>query len=281
MIERNDPVNWSTLKYMRHSPRMYRYMLANPRPDTDALKLGRALHTAVYEEDQFRLRYAVMPKFHAGQNDDTAIRNGYEGGKQAKAIWEADHAGVEILPADMYSRVVGMRNALMEDTVACRMIVGGFAEQPVTWDDHSTGIACRGRVDHVNGCLSDLKSARDAGPVWFPRDAVKYGYHAQLAFYADGLEANGVILMEQPALIVVESAAPYDVVVYRFTEDQLAVGRAVYRRCLDRLAECRRDNHWPGVANNAALQMALPPWADSEAAGPEAEFTMGGEVVTW
>ena len=53
-----DAVNWSSLKWMRESPQMYRYRLSVPMEDTPALALGRATHTLVFEPTNARERRA-------------------------------------------------------------------------------------------------------------------------------------------------------------------------------------------------------------------------------
>ena len=277
MLERDDPVNWSTLKHIwTGSPKHYRWALNHPREDTEALLLGRATHCAVYEPDEFGKRYAVMPRFHGGMNDSSARAKGYAGGKQAKAEWAARFPALEALPLELYERVTGMAAALKEDTVAAPMIVGGFAEQLMYWTDAPTGIACRGRIDHVGGCLSDLKTTRTTGLRQFRSVIARFGYHAQLAYYADGLDANGVVLDAPPAIISVESSAPFDVLVLEFSDADLNAGRRVYRDALDLLSECRATDKWPGAGGGGSQFAALPEWAMPESDEP---ITMGGEVI--
>src|SRR5262245_428466 len=114
MLEREDPVNWSTLRYLRPgvgSPKHYRDILVSPRKDTEALLLGRLVHCLVYEPGKVDRRYARMPRFHGGMNDDTACERGYDGGKQSKAAWEADVAdrGLTVVPAEIYERAEAMK----------------------------------------------------------------------------------------------------------------------------------------------------------------------------
>jgi hypothetical protein len=282
VIERTDRVNWSTLKAIQTSPRHYRHLLENPRADTDALMLGRAVHCAVYEPGAFASRYVVEPRFNRAMNDDTAIAKGYEGGKQAAALWVADVAAravgnahpPEIIPADFRDRALAMRDSLMADPVSAPLIIGGRAELPIEWTDARTGILCRGRIDHINGRVSDLKSLADINAC--ERSTARYLYHAQLAWYVDGAREAGLDTSEAPCLIFVESVAPFDVIVLEFTEEDLDAGRAVYRACLDRLAECRATGSWPGVSNGAARRVKLPAWA---IAAPEEEITIGGEPI--
>ena len=277
MTERTDPVNWSTLKAIQQSPKHYRHLLDTPREDSEAMQLGRLTHALVYEPDTVANLYVQEPRFHKGMKDDTALAKGYDGGKQAAAEWAAVHAEHEIVSTALWERADGMAQALFKDPIAAPMIRGGFAEQLITWTDAETGIECRGRVDHVNGRLSDLKSSITVDPRQFAAKAIRLGYHGQLAFYADGLAANGIVLEGDPALIVVESSAPFDVVVMEFTEEDIATGRAVYRECLGILAECREHDDWPGVSGGGTIRFPMPAWAVPAAAG--VELTMGGVAV--
>lgn len=277
MEERKDPVNWSTLKWLRQSPKHYLYALEHPRPDSEALLLGRLTHCAVYEPDRLASRYLIAPRFHGGMKDATALANGYDGGKEAKAAWEVTLAesSAEAVPADLLQRAVACRDALLADPIASSQIRGGYIEQPLTWTDASTGIQCRGRVDHVNGCLSDLKTTRSVEPRVFNRDAARYGYHGQIAFYEAGLEANSIATIGPPMIIAVESVPPHDVIVLEFSDAALWAGRQLYRSCLDALARCRETGTWPGVAGGKVLPLELPAWATPESE----EITLGGVSV--
>ena len=274
-LERTDRVNWSTLKHISTSPKHYLHNLATPRTDSEALLLGRLTHCAVFEPGAVDERYIVSPRFNRAMNDDTATARGYDGGKQAAASWLASCGTREVVELDIMLRATSMRDAIMADPIAKPYVTSGWSERKIEWTDVDTGIQCRGRVDHVNGCLSDLKTTRSI--VTCERDAAKFGYHAQLAWYADGLEAAMIHTYGPPVLIFVENVAPYDVLVLVFEPDDVAVGRRVYRRGLDRLAECRRSGIWPGVSGGVARRVVLPPWADPIM--DEMEVTIDGEKV--
>ena len=272
-LERTDRVNFSTLKAIGISPKHYRHLLDNPRADTEAFQRGRLTHALVFERDQINARYTVSPRFNRAMNDDTAIAKGYDGGKQAAAAWTESVGTREVVSADMYAESFGMAQAVLLDPISAPFVTNGWAEHRLEWIDSATGIECRGRVDHVNGCLSDLKTTRSL--VTCERDAARFGYHAQLAWYYDGCVAAGITFTHPPVLVFVENVAPFDVLVLRFDDDDLAVGRRVYRAALDRLAECRKTGLWPGVSGGAIRRVVLPAWA-----GPvEEEITIDGEPI--
>lgn len=275
MIERPDAVNWSTLKYMRVSPKHYRHALATPRTDSDALKLGRLVHCMVYEPQHVDDRYVREPKFNRTMKDETAIARGLDGGREAAEAFAIAHVMHDVVPPVLWDKALAMSAAIHDDPLAGPMVRGGYVEQQITWIDEATGVECRGRVDHVNGRLSDLKTTRVIEPRQFAAAAARYGYHAQVAYYLDGLAANGIVLEDVPAIPAVENEAPYDVAVYTLPPDVIAAGRALYRSCLDRLVECRAKDEWPGVSPGYT-PLVLPAWAVH---AEDEEITFGGEAM--
>lgn len=272
-LERPDRVNWSTLKYILISPKHYRHALVSQREDSDALKLGRLTHCAVYEPQHLASRYVVQPNFHRGMLDETARAKGYDGGKGAAAEWDLANTGREVVTTEMMALANGMRAAVLDDPASGALMSDGYAEYNIEWTDELTGIQCRGRLDHVNGCLSDLKSTRSL--LTFERDAARLNYHAQLAWYSDGLEAIGIQPIGPPRIVAVENVPPHDVLVLRFDEEDLATGRRLYRRALNTLAFCRANDTWPGIAAGTERRIQLPAWATAQ----DVALTIGGEEL--
>jgi hypothetical protein len=242
--------NFSTLKWMDRSPLHYRHAVSQRGGDTDSLRVGRAVHCAVFEPERFAASFPVWDE------------------KRAGAAWREflTACGGDYLRGDEPDEVRALSAAVRSDPDAAPMIVGGKAEQVVMWTDEATGIACKCRVDYLRGdALPDLKTTRDASPRAFGRAAANYLYYAQLAFYSDGVQAaHG--LLPVPHLIAVETAAPHVVAVYRVTDDQLEAGRDTYRGWLARLAECRATDRWPGYVDGIA-DLALPGWVFGDEEG--------------
>lgn len=250
-----DAVNWSTLKHMGKSGEHYLHNLNNKGEDSDARQRGRVLHFAVFEPERLTREVVVYPERRAG--------------KEWQAF-EAKHAGKEIITSRMDEAVKRIGARARSHPMAARYLAGGKGEHTVTWTHRSPGIeghlagwemACKGRLDFVAdvGAIVDLKSTRDASPTGFGREAARYEYHAQLAFYRDGYEAmTGVRL---PVIIVaIEAAAPYVVQVYRLDDELLDLGRERYELLLSQLRICREENRWGGYAE-AEIALELPRWA--------------------
>jgi len=238
-------VNWSTLREMRRSPLHYRHRLAHAIPDAPRLALGRAIHTAVLEPELFASGYAV-----------------YTGGRRAGKDWdafEAANADKTVLKIDEYANVIAVRDAVLAHPVAMQHLSGGAAEQTLRWTDPDFGIECKARPDYIGASIVDLKSTKDAGVREFGRTAARFGYHCQLQFYRRGARAVLGRALDM-VLVAVEAEAPHDVAVYRISGDEMYAADEEINRLLDRVAQCRRDNRWPG-AHEAEQDLAMPEWA--------------------
>lgn len=239
-----DAVNWSTLKYACQSPLAYQHALANPPVETDAMRLGRATHTAVFEPDRLLHEYVI-----------------WSGGRRAGKEWDefkAMHENRTILKPDEYDTAIAIRNAVRGHKAAAKLLKTGEAECTLQWTDQDTGIACKARLDWYSPkVLVDLKTTRDIEARAFGRHAGALMYHGQFAFYAMGLYAHGV---EVPVkIIAVESEAPHDVAVYDLNEDVLWAGEVKVRQALAVVKACRKTRKWPGRYPNECGLM-LPTW---------------------
>ncbi len=256
-------VRWSNLKYMRRSPKHYKYALDHPRKDTPFFRLGRAVHCAVLEPDRFPLTVAVF---------EGKIRRGKEWD-----AFEAANASRTILKVDEYAMCIAIRDAVRAHPVAKHLLEAGEAEKAIVWTDPFTGLSCKGRIDWLNSILCDLKTDARLHPRTFPISAARYGYHCQVAFYERGLHANGI---EAPVkILVVESEPPYDVGVFDVGDGALYAGEKEVQELLQRVAECTAKGEWPGQFGEGEMPLELPAWSfpaeDSEGFG----ITIGGEAL--
>lgn len=255
-------VNWSSLKHLARSPLHYRHRLGAPEPDKAAYALGRAVHCAVLEPEQYGTRYA--PPWETMDRRTTA-------GKASWAAYEAALGGREPLTAAIAATADGCAAAVYAHPVARELLRGGEAEVPLTWT--RDGLACKGRLDYLRpDLLVDLKTSdpRDLTPRRFRSAAAGYLYHGQLAWYHDGAIAAGRLPADAPParIVVVETDPPHDVACYYLDPADLAIGRALVARLLRIYADCTAADWWPGCAPDL-LPLQLPGWAPGGDAATE------------
>lgn len=262
-----EALNISRLKELKRSGLHYQHRLTNPIT-TPPLVLGTAAHCAVLEPERFSRQFAVWSR-RSETTGNLCPRNGQHWEK-----FKAENAGKEIITEDECNTALTIAAAVRGDACAAPYLETGEPEVVLTWecdlDDAfkrvmPNPIDCKGRVDwitHRDGVtyLIGLKSARDARPLIFGTQAARLSYHLQWAFYFDGYQA---ITGKPPKMreIVVESAAPHDVVVFDIPEDVIHQGRDEYRALLAHLRQCEERGEWLGAANGTEQVLTLPSWA--------------------
>lgn len=257
-------VSISRLKELKRSPKHYIYRLQNP-VTTRPMTLGTAAHCATLEPERFESQFAIWDR--RSDKGNLCPRNGQ--------FWEAfqlKHQGQTIISEEERDLAEAIAQAVRSDPCAMRYLETGEPEVSMRWTQTSESqlrkpvdLSCRARADwltRIDGehFLIGLKTARDCRPFVFGSAAAKLGYHLQWAFYMDGYESiTGVTPTVKE--IVVESAPPYDVVVYTPPEDVLLQGRAEYEGLLRQLVECESRQEWLGVANGLEQILTFPTWA--------------------
>lgn len=256
-------VNFSTLKELERSPAHYAHRLTHPRADTPAMRLGRAVHTAVLEPERFADEVVVF---------DGATRRG-----KAWDEFASTHEAHTILKADEHDVCCAIRDAVRGHAVAGPLLAGD-SEVTVEWDDPATGLPCKGRIDHLDGdAVFDLKTTGTIDAWAFEAHSARMLYHAQLALYARGVSVAHGITGVTATIIAVESEPPHDVAVFDLTDEALVVGAAKCDEWLARLVECRDSGTWPGRYADRQ-ELTVPGWLSLD---PDSGLgiRVGGEVV--
>lgn len=251
------------LKDIAVSPLHYHSKRQQPRVDKDALRVGRATHTACLEPDRFALEHAVW-----------RAKDGRRGTNAHKAFCAANE-GRTLLTEAQYMTALSVRDAVRAHPVASKLLANCKPEVTARWVHRRTGRLCKSRFDLLGDVLVDLKTTRNPAPAKFSSDAAKLGYALQMGFYLDAaLECTGKSMPVK--IIAAQNVAPFDVVVFDLPDDVLNLGREQYEHSLDTLIECERTGKWPGLAGEE-VTLHLPAWATPEA--EEEQLTMNGEAL--
>lgn len=227
-----DAVHHSTLKEIDLSPKHYAHAKRTARKDTPALVIGRVVHAMILDP----------------QPPDVVV---YEGKTRRGKAWEefqAAHPGKLILRRKELEDCTAMRAAILAHPPAAALFAEGRGEVSLQWQQQ--GMHCKCRLDWLcpDGAFVDLKSTWKIRPRSFAQSAAAFSYHTQFAFYDDGVSAvTGTDDRPAPWLVAVEKKPPYDVAVYRITQETLDIGRRKVDEWLRKLAEARNTGQWPGV----------------------------------
>jgi len=221
------PVHFSRLKLMAKSPQHYAAADTIARQDTPAMRLGRLVH------------FLVLGGPHV-------IYDGRRAGK-AWEEFEAANTDAEIFTRSEADDAQPIAEAVLCNGDAVPLLIGQH-EVPIEWSIGDR--RCAGRIDVLGAdFITDLKTAADADPSRFTRQAHRMGYHAQLDWYGNGAALAGLGAKPSRFIVAVESKPPHVVQCYEFTDAALEQGRRLWWSWWERLLGCERSDFWPGYAN--------------------------------
>lgn len=257
-----DAVNPSLAKLARESMFAFRYAELNPSDiDTDALALGRAVHTCVLEPDDFPLRYVVWDQ-------------GDRRGNKWKDYKEAN-ANKSIIKEDDYNAACAMRDSCRSHPAAKRLFTSPYeVETSLVWDDPSSGVRCKTRFDYLGERLSDLKTIHTLDERTMKNHVCAYGYHVSMAARQQAIHLLTGRLVDAVLLFLCKKA-PYECCVRPLAEPAMQRGIEVWHQTLGKIADCRATGIYPGFADEE-MPLELPVWAMS---ADELELTMDGEKI--
>lgn len=252
-------ISRSELVHIMKSPKSFIKNLGKQKKSTKTQELGVLLHMAILEPMRFE-QYIEAPDF----GDLRKTEN-----KEAKKSFEQKNIEKKLLDPVTYKKVIGMRNAILANEDAKKLLSGGIAEQTIVFSDKKSGICQKVRPDYIknNGkILIDIKTTSDASIEEFSKEIAFHNYHFQMAMYSQGAEAFYGKKPEGVFFIVVENSNDEEtgfenpeVAIYAADNTVLEIGDYEYKKALKKLSECIEKNQWPGIQKEVEL-ISLPHW---------------------
>lgn len=254
-------VSKSALDLVHRAPLFYKAWVdgAEEAP-TEPLEFGGGFHCALLEPDRFESSYVVMPGFD--EYRDKAGRLSTKEAKAKVAEWREANAGCTVIEAEDQALMRAMVAAVHAHPLASKMVRDGDAEVTLRWKDADTGLQCKARADYYvrsRRMVVDVKTAADASSDAFRRSVANYRYHVQDALYRAAFAAIGEPI-DHFCFVVVEKKPPHAIAVYTLDSDAIQRGYAHATGDIARLAECVRNDAWPGYPVTIQT-LELPPWA--------------------
>lgn len=265
-------VNWSTLRHILTSPRAYQHALAHPVEQTPAMAYGTLVHLHVLQPETVGDACALVPDEYVTASGTLSTAKG------AREWLTTLPAGVTPITAGQALEMAAIVQAVeAHDGAAEWLATATQREQPIYWTDAATGIECKSLPDATGGgLLLDIKTWAPRGRFSadaFMRDALQRGYLGQLGYYASGLATLGRPV-QRMGWIVIQSAAPWDVMVLELDVAAVDYAQREARSALDRLAEWRDEGCPDEGAAPGVTEVSLPLWMrrDADATADDVGF---------
>jgi xanthine/CO dehydrogenase XdhC/CoxF family maturation factor len=191
------------------------------------------------------------------------------GGERRGNAWtefEQCNAGRMIVTMKELAKAEKVASAVKRNEDAVKWL-DGQRERDLEWTAY--GVKCGGRVDVIGKrWVTELKTTQSADPMRFPNQALRMGYHAQLAWYREGARQLGHMI-EDAVIVAVETVEPFAVTVFQLTPRALEEGHKLNALWMERARVCRESNFWP------AYTQTITPLDVPE----DVELTIDGEDI--
>lgn len=239
--------------------------------DTEAKKLGRAVHARLLDPDLYASEFLVAQPCCA--KVASGSRSGQECGAKSRAVHNGEwycgrHAPAdaieptEYISPDEAERIEEMASSLAE---AGLVFAGGKSEVTVVADIQ--GVRMKARIDYLSSDrIRELKKSA-AGAITLDdceKSIWTYGWHIQAALYQRMVAAvTGAVLPFEWTFI--EDGPPYDYQVVSADQETLDLANYQITLCLHDWTKAQSSGVYPGVGRGA-IPGGLPAWARSRLA---------------
>lgn len=270
-----------------------------PPPDKDWGLLGRAYHVYGLEGERAFLEqvtatpvtYMTEPPIEAPWNPRTkfckewtkanpdkptpatyldgepSVQKPWNSNANVCKEWEARvKPGTIILSPSDYSAAMAIGRNMRSNEHAARLLGMGWPEITISQTDERFPVPIKGRIDWLAStstsmedawAICDPKGTNDLDQ--FPREAIKFGYHRQMAFYRS-LVFHEIGKLLPVFLVALEKEGMHRVRVWQVDPELLDIGNDQNERDLEHLAASYKMNHWPLDADPSMRVLTTPPW---------------------
>ena len=196
--------------------------------DTDATRLGSAVHSLLLEPELFDDEFAIYKK------DQFNLRT--KAGREKKVEWESKQSEKTILNEDqelILDRIKERFDKHQDDQI---ITAKKYMEGDIELSHYMNydGVPVKVRPDCLGeDFISDIKTIRpmmgkDLTPSLFKREIWNRSYHIQAMFYSDMIGRDP----QNFRFIVIQTSYPYEVFVCGMDEDMIYRGRIEYQEAL-------------------------------------------------
>lgn len=230
----------TAMGYLKKSPLHFRAFMDGKIPSSKAMEIGRWVHEAVLEPEQWNGKWFVK------ENARTKAGKEYNESLEAK--------GLVGITQNEYDMIRGMVGRLLQCEWLGRLFVlyETMIEQEFYWQEQVNGqaIDCKAKLDLIipgANMMIDLKTTREAEPKGFIRKArYSYDYDRQMAWYKNACVKAGILNEDAKCFFVcIEKEPPYAYSIIEVAPSAIKSGERKYQKLLEQYAALMqtRDFH--------------------------------------
>lgn len=251
---RNPAVRSGMLATYRRRPLLFKRQFVTgeareERKETDALRLGSAVHTLILEgEPAFWARHVQRPRmYEADRGNDKGSVKPWNRNAVVCQEWEAAQAaaGKTVMGAEDFLTCFDLKRAVMSNPEAKALLHEGKPEVTIRRQFHPR-FHVQGRIDWLrdDGVIVDLKTIDSLDNL--DRAIEDRGYLYQLAYYRWLLHLETGAAAEACYIVAVEKQEPFESQVIAIDSFLLDAAAALNLQTLNEIAHSFETGEWPG-----------------------------------
>ena len=246
--ETYQPLSFSSLKAFSESPLAFINYKVGPRTESPAMLAGTMIHRAILEPEVYDLTTCV---WRDGRRGTTAHRDFVE-----------DHLGQEVLTPKEDERYRTAAKIVRTHPLADELLEHlTHAEEKVEFEH--MGLKHRGIIDgRGQGYIMDLKTTNDVSMRSFTNTVWSFKYYMQAAIYMHAARLHAYDVSNY-YIIAMQSAAPFQVVVYKIDQNYIDRGHLLWESLLEEYHAWDGKAQHPGYQDYDYSVMRTPTWAPS------------------
>lgn len=243
-------LNFSSIKNILLSPKHYKAALAKKIEPSEDMLIGSVVHAKVLEGKDYPV--AVMPE-------------GLDGRTKEGKSWKAANADKETMSRDGYATCQRLIQSI-QGNADVQYLLGKCTKREIGIVQKYRGIEIKGKIDAAgqdesgNWFIVDLKTAKDANPQVWAREASSRFYFLQLIWYRTLLALELGLDYPPPFYwLVAEKTEASDVCIFSPPPEAVEIGQAQMDKAIDLYTECSTTGKWNGYGNGI-LELEISPW---------------------
>lgn len=243
-------VSSSTLKHAKKSTRDFMHNITTPNKEGTHFDFGNAfelyLMALVKESNEFLEHVAVIPEtkwFKEILDARPTIKNirSTSDYKAKLSEWQEQNTGKYVINDvgdESFELMQHMAKSVISNELILNALKSTNYQVSLEWEDELTGLTCKTRPDltrESKNTIIDIKTAVNADPDTFSKDAAKHNYPMQAFMQVEGALKTGYYKkVDHYYWLVCEKSAPYHFSLYRFDMDELEKLRPRYEAAMMR-----------------------------------------------
>lgn len=250
-------ISTSSIKEARKSLKHFHWYLNHKSERKSHFDFGNAFELAlmdlINETKEFDKHVLVFDETKRPEPDKTFASTLNKSWKES--FFQSDFYVINNTGDESIETMSQMLESCMKDETIQKLLKNTDYQTSIFWEDKKTGIKLKTRPDIckiTKNVIVDVKTAKDASPRGFARDAANFDYPLQAAVQKRGCIESGLFeRIDYYYWLVVEKLPPYNAQIYSFKRDEWDFVDNILDYTLGLIKQAREEDKFIGYTQQS------------------------------